>query len=88
MAVFCALQRKSERVMTAGSTIMEIGQPEALEIVVDLLSQDAVKVEAGARAYLENWGGDVHPCWPAHNGWSLPALRKFLPSGWKNSGSM
>jgi len=53
------ITEKSERVMTAGSTIMEIGQPEALEIVVDLLSQDAVKVEAGARAYLENWGGDV-----------------------------
>jgi HlyD family secretion protein len=28
-----------------------------LEIVVDLLSQDAVKVRAGARAYIENWGG-------------------------------
>ena len=53
------ITEKSERVMTAGSTIMEIGQPEALEIVVDLLSQDAVKVEAGARAYLENWGGEA-----------------------------
>jgi HlyD family secretion protein len=53
------ITEKSERVMTAGSTIMEIGQPEALEIVVDLLSQDAVKVEAWARAYLENWGGEA-----------------------------
>ena len=48
---------KSERVMQAGSAIMEIGHPNALEIVVDLLSQDAVKVRAGARAYIENWGG-------------------------------
>ncbi|TDI58019.1 MAG: HlyD family efflux transporter periplasmic adaptor subunit [Alphaproteobacteria bacterium] len=50
---------KSERVMSAGTAIMEIGQPDLLEVVVDLLSQDAVKVRAGAKAYIENWGGDT-----------------------------
>ena len=52
------INEKSERVMAAGTPIMEIGQPELLEVVVDLLSQDAVKVRAGAKAYIENWGGD------------------------------
>lgn len=51
------IREKSERVLPAGEPIMEIGQPEHLEVIVDLLSQDAVKVKAGARAYVENWGG-------------------------------
>jgi HlyD family secretion protein len=37
---------------------MEIGDPRDLEIVVDLLSADAVKVAAGAQAIIEHWGGD------------------------------
>jgi HlyD family secretion protein len=53
------INEKSERVMLAGTAIMEIGHPELLEVVVDLLSQDAVKVRAGAKAYIENWGGDT-----------------------------
>ena len=43
--------------MRAGEGIIEIGDPEDLEIVVDLLSTDAVKVKAGQKALIKNWGG-------------------------------
>lgn len=49
---------KSERVVTAGAPLVELGDPSALEIVVDLLSTDAVKVRAGAPMLIEEWGGD------------------------------
>lgn len=48
---------KSERVVTAGAPLLEIGDPAALEIVVDLLSTDAVKVHPGAAMLIEEWGG-------------------------------
>ena len=50
--------RESEGFVRAGEGIIEIGNPERLEIVVDLLSTDAVKVQAGQRALIENWGGN------------------------------
>jgi HlyD family secretion protein len=49
---------KSERVVTAGTPIVTIGDPHKLEVVVDLLSGDAVKVQPGDPVLLENWGGD------------------------------
>lgn len=48
---------ESERVVTAGTPLLEVGDPQRLEIVVDLLSQDAVKVERGADVMIEDWGG-------------------------------
>ncbi|MEM8876836.1 MAG: HlyD family efflux transporter periplasmic adaptor subunit [Pseudomonadota bacterium] len=51
------VQAESERVMTAGSILAEIGDPRDLEIVVDLLSADAVKIVEGARARVLDWGG-------------------------------
>lgn len=50
--------RESETVVPAGDPLLEIGDPHQLEIVVDLLSVDAVRVAAGARALIEGWGGD------------------------------
>jgi HlyD family secretion protein len=49
---------KSERVVTSGTPIITVGDARKLEIVVDLLSTDAVKVEPGAAMLLENWGGE------------------------------
>ncbi len=49
---------KSEGVVAAGETLVEIGDPQNLEIVADLLSSDAVKVEAGQRVIIDNWGGN------------------------------
>jgi HlyD family secretion protein len=51
------VMQESERVMTAGTPIMELGDPGNLEVVVDLLSQDAVRVAPGQPVRIENWGG-------------------------------
>jgi HlyD family secretion protein len=48
---------KSEGVVSAGEPLVEIGDPSDLEIVADLLSADAVKVEPGQRVVIDNWGG-------------------------------
>lgn len=49
--------QESEAVVATGTTIMEIGDPGALEVVVDLLSTDAVRVVPGTRATIMGWGG-------------------------------
>ncbi|MGE0768524.1 MAG: efflux RND transporter periplasmic adaptor subunit [Hyphomicrobiaceae bacterium] len=49
--------QESERVVAAGTPLIEIGDPENLELVVDLLSTDAVKVAEGASAAVDGWGG-------------------------------
>ena len=41
----------------AAQTILEVGDPSALEVVVDVLSQDATRIPAGAAALIERWGG-------------------------------
>jgi HlyD family secretion protein len=50
---------RSERVVREGDMLMQIGDPRDLEIVVDYLSMDAVKIEAGQRVIIDNWGGEV-----------------------------
>ena len=49
--------RESEALVPAGEPLLEIGDPSRLEIVVDLLSADAVQVRPAARALVEQWGG-------------------------------
>lgn len=51
------LHRESEQIVRSGSPLLEIGDPQDLEIVVDLLSTDMVKVKPGAEAQIEGWGG-------------------------------
>jgi HlyD family secretion protein len=51
------IPEKSERVVAAGEALLEVGDPKALEIVVDVLSTDAVKVHPGAPMLIEEWGG-------------------------------
>ncbi|MZR12733.1 HlyD family efflux transporter periplasmic adaptor subunit [Maritimibacter sp. DP07] len=48
----------SERPVAAGTTLLSIGPTDDLEIVVELLSTDAVRLEPGARAHIERWGGN------------------------------
>jgi HlyD family secretion protein len=50
--------KESEQVVAAGMPLIEIGDPRDLEVVVDLLSSDAVKVKVGAAAEIVGWGGD------------------------------
>lgn len=49
---------ESESVVAAGTGLAEVGDPGNLEIVVDLLSADAVKVEAGQTVEVYDWGGE------------------------------
>jgi HlyD family secretion protein len=49
--------QESESVILSGAPLLEIGDPRALEIIVDLLSADAVKVQEGASVRIEGWGG-------------------------------
>ena len=50
--------RESEGLVTPGEPLIEIGNANALEVVVELLSADAVKVGPGTRVILTRWGGD------------------------------
>lgn len=52
------LIQESESVVQPGQPILEIGNTRALEIVVELLSTDAVKVAPGTPVELSRWGGD------------------------------
>jgi HlyD family secretion protein len=52
------LIEESERVVAAGAPLIEVSNASNLELVIDLLSNDAVKVKPGARVLIENWGGE------------------------------
>ena len=52
------IMHKSESVVAAGSPLLEVGNPGNLEIVVDLLSSDAVRVAVGDKVLIEGWGGE------------------------------
>jgi HlyD family secretion protein len=51
-------KRESEAVVAAGEQLLEVGDPQDLEIVADYLSRDAVRIRPGARALIERWGGE------------------------------
>jgi HlyD family secretion protein len=52
---------ESASVIFSGAEIMTLGDPADLEVVAEFLSTDAVKVEPGASALIENWGGTGPP---------------------------
>jgi HlyD family secretion protein len=47
---------KSEGVVSAGAPLLEVGDPSALELVADVLSQDAVQIAPGMAARIVHWG--------------------------------
>jgi HlyD family secretion protein len=49
--------QENESVIQAGRPLVEVGDPADLEIVVDLLSTDAVKVTEGDAVLITRWGG-------------------------------
>lgn len=53
-----AVEDRSARLVQAGSPLLLIGDLADLEIEVDLLSTDAVRVVPGAEAHIDRWGGD------------------------------
>ncbi|MEZ0258022.1 MAG: efflux RND transporter periplasmic adaptor subunit [Chthoniobacter sp.] len=50
---------ESARMLTAGTQIMEIGDTNDMESEIELLSSDAVGVQPGADASIEEWGGSA-----------------------------
>jgi HlyD family secretion protein len=48
---------QSEGAVTAGTALLELGDPQALELAVDVLSQDAVEIQPGMTARVVHWGG-------------------------------
>jgi HlyD family secretion protein len=64
--------RESASVVAAGEPLLEIGNPNQLEIVSDLLSTDAVRVQPGTEVLIEQWGGSH----PLHG-----RVRRVEPSG-------
>ena len=63
--------RRHEGVVNAGEQLVEIGDPAALEIVVDVLTADAVEIESGDPVLIERWGGTA----PLHG-----VVRRVEPS--------
>jgi HlyD family secretion protein len=51
-------QRCCEGVIRAGEPVLEIGELDELEVQVDLLSMDAVRVSPGMPVRIEHWGGE------------------------------
>ncbi|MBX9601457.1 MAG: efflux RND transporter periplasmic adaptor subunit [Bryobacteraceae bacterium] len=51
------VMERSERVVASGAAVVVLGDATHLEIVIDVLSTDAVKVRAGMPVLLEGWGG-------------------------------
>lgn len=52
-----SVPQKSESIVQAGSPLLLIGDPTHIEVVAEFLSQDAVRMQPGAVARIENWGG-------------------------------
>ncbi len=56
--VILSMVTRSEQAVSTGTLIAELGNPDDLEIRVDLLSSDAVRVNVGSRVSFSDWGGE------------------------------
>lgn len=52
------LHHESEGVVNSGEPLVDIGDPKSLEVKVEVLSSDAVKIKPGTPVLFERWGGD------------------------------
>lgn len=50
--------RECEGPVRTGDMLIEVGDPTVLEIEVDVLSADAVKIKPGMKVLFERWGGE------------------------------
>jgi HlyD family secretion protein len=50
--------QESTAVVDVGTQLIEVGDPSNLELVIDVLSTDAVKIEVGDEVVVERWGGE------------------------------
>ena len=51
--------QESSAVIHAGAPLLELGDPDDLEVEIDVLSRDAVKIQPGGKVLLEHWGGEA-----------------------------
>ncbi|MDP3517094.1 MAG: HlyD family efflux transporter periplasmic adaptor subunit [Pseudohongiella sp.] len=51
-----SVYERGDRAVAAGTALFEISDGDALELVVDLLTQDAVRVSAGDEILISGWG--------------------------------
>lgn len=56
-AVVLRVHQSSEDVVQPGMPLLELGQPGDLEVVVDVLTQEAAQIQPGQSAILSHWGG-------------------------------
>ncbi len=52
------IHHESAGPVESGQPLLTMGDPRALEVEVDVLSEDAVRIEPGGRVVFERWGGD------------------------------
>lgn len=52
------IYRESEGTVAAGQVLMEIGNARVLEVIVEVLSRDAVRIQPGMPVKFTRWGGD------------------------------
>jgi HlyD family secretion protein len=68
---------RSERIVPAGTPLLEVGDPRSLEVVVDVLSSDGAAIHPGDRVRLADWGGN-----DGERGASVPGrVREIEPAG-------
>ena len=51
------IHQESEAVVQAGTPLLDIGDPGNLEVVAELLSSDAARIESGSPVRISGWGG-------------------------------
>ena len=54
-----AIHQESAGAVESGQPLLEVGDPAGLEVVVEVLSRDAVRIAPGGRVLLERWGGET-----------------------------
>jgi HlyD family secretion protein len=50
---------ESSTVVAVGTPLIELGDPQNLEIEIDVLSTDAVRIKPGAELTIDFWGGQM-----------------------------
>ncbi|MGH7336362.1 MAG: HlyD family efflux transporter periplasmic adaptor subunit, partial [Myxococcota bacterium] len=64
--------QESAAVVRPGDQLLELGDPSDLEVWIDVLTTEAVKVKPGVQVLLDHWGGDA----PLH-----ALVRRIEPAG-------
>ena len=55
--VVLRIAQPSENTLPAGAPLLDIGDPQHMEVVSELLTTDAVQAQPGRRVVIERWGG-------------------------------